>query len=316
MRIKALNCIHRFYMFLPIFNAVIDIVKFRIKKTFQCAGKHRKSRKSEVSSPSEACPINCKFHYKKKIALKSFLSLVLLIVFWSGHSYAGVWNDSFDDEKLKGWERIWRGNPWNAKWNALGGILFANIHIADIPPICHKNTADFLHWRIIQFDFDQLTIAGEEITYPQEGLFGMGELCLFIGNRQDDPDLAIEGYIISPEEASKVTFSEIGGYSRGKTKAWYGNIFQNTTRNLTAVFDSGHFQVQTGDVLITEFVDENIKNINIVGLVITCHRGGQWFGSRISSIAISDEIIIKPNLAVRLRGTQLTTTWGELKRFK
>ena len=126
--------------------------------------------------------------------------------------------------------------------------------------ICHKNTADFLHWKIIQFDFEQLTIVGEEITYPQEGLFGMGELCLFIGKRQDDPDLAVQGYLVSPEEVSKVTFSEIGKYSRGKTKAWYGNIFQKTTRNLTAVFDTGHFKVYTNGDLITEFIDENLKN--------------------------------------------------------
>ena len=316
MKIRTLKCIHRFYMFLPIFSAVIDIVKFRIKKTFQCADKHRKSRRSKVSSPSEACPINCKFYYKKKIVLKSFLSLVMLIVFLSGHSYAEVWNDSFD-EGLKGWEIIWLGNPGNNKWEAVAGFLFATIDShKNLPPICGKNIADFLHWRIVKFNFEQLTIVGEEITYPQEGKDGMGELCLFIGKRQDDPDLTVQGYIVSPEEVSKVTISKKGKFNRGRTKAWYGNIFQNTTRNLTAVFDSGHFQVQTGDVLITEFVDENIKNINIVGLVITCHRGGQWFGSRISSIAISDEIIIKPNLAVRLRGTQLTTTWGELKRFK
>ncbi len=157
-------------------------------------------------------------------------------------------------------------------------------------------------------------MVGEEITYPQEGREGMGELCLFIGKRQDDPDLTVAGYLVSPEEVSKVTFREISRYNRGKTKAWYGNIFQSTTRNLTVVFDSGHFQVLTDDDLITEFIDENIKSIDIVGLLITCHFRGQWFGSRISSISISDEAIIKPNLAVQLRNTQLTTTWGELKQ--
>ena len=196
------------------------------------------------------------------------------------------------------------------------GILFANIQAIDLPPRCDKNTGDFLHWKIIQFNFEQLTIVGEEITYPQEGEDGMGELCLFIGKRQDDPDLAVQGYLISPEEVSRVTFSEIGKYSRGKTKAWYGNIFQSTTRNLTAVFDSGHFQVWTNGDLITEFVDENIKTIDIVGLLITCHFGGGWFGSRISSISISDKAIPKGNLAVQLRDTQLTTTWGKLKQFE
>ncbi len=277
MRIKTFKYIHRFYTFLPIFSTVID---------------------------------------KKMVILKTFLSLVLLCVFLSGHSYAEVWSDSFDDEELKGWERNWQGNILRVKWEAVAGFLFANIQKDDLPQICEKNTADFLHWKIIQFNFEQLTIVGEEIIYPQEGREGMGELCLFIGKRQDDPDLTVQGYIVSPEEVSKVTFREIGRYSRGKTKAWYGNIFQDTTRNLTAVFDSGHFQVRTNDDLITEFVDENLKTIDIVGLLITCHRGGQWFGSRISSISISDEAIIKPNLAVQLRGTQLTTTWGDLKQFE
>lgn len=252
---------------------------------------------------------------RKQIIIKSFLSLVLLFVFLSGHSYAKVWNDSFDDEELKGWEQFGKGNNGDAKWQSVGGILFANIWADDLPPRCDKNTGDFLRWKTIQFNFEQLTIVGEEITYPQEGEDGLGELCLFIGKRQDDPDLSVEGYLISPEEVSRVTFSEIGKYSRGKTKAWYGNIFESTTRNLAAVFDSGHFQVWTDGDLIIEFVDENIKSIDIVGLLITCHFGGEWFGSRISSITITDKAISKGNLAVQLRGTQLTTTWGELKRW-
>lgn len=277
MRIKTLKCIHKFYTFLPIFRTVID---------------------------------------KKKIVLKSFLSLVLVCVLLCGHSYAEVWKDSFDDEKLKGWERIWLGNRGDTEWKAVAGLLFVNIDSHErLPPVCDKNTAEFLHWKIVQFNFEQLTIVGEEIIYPQEGEEGMGELCLFIGKRQDDPDLTAQGYIVSPEEVSKVTISEKGKYSRGKTKAWYGDIFQDTTRNLTAVFDSGHFQVYTNDDLITEFTDENLKTIDIVGLLITCHHGGRWFGSRISSISISDKAIIQHNLAVQLRGTQLTTTWGALKRF-
>lgn len=244
-----------------------------------------------------------------------FVFLLFLSVLMCGNSYARVWQDSFDEE-LKGWERIRQGNPRNAKWEAVAGFLFANIRNAgELPPICDENTADFLHWKIIQFNFGQLTFVGKEITYPQEGEDGMGELCLFIGKRQDDPVLTVAGYIVSPEEVSEVTFTEKGKYSRGKTKAWYGNIFQNTTRNLTAVFDSGHFQIYTDDDLITEFIDENLKNIDIVGLLITCHFGGEWFGSRISSISISDKAITKRNLAVQLRGTQLTTTWGKLKRF-
>ncbi len=244
--------------------------------------------------------------------VKPFLSLVLLCVFFSGYSYAGVWKDTFE-ERLIGWGRIWGGR--NVKWQVLAGFLFANIdNVGKLPPICDENTGDFLHWKISRSNFKQLTIVGEEITYPQEGEFGMGELCLFIGKRQNDPDLVIEGYIVSPEEVSKVTLSKNDGYRRGKTKAWYGDKFQKTTLNLTAVFDTGHFQVQTDDDLIAEFVDESIKSIDTVGLLVTCHVRGWWFGSRISSISITDKAIIKPNLAVQLRGSQLTKTWGALKR--
>ncbi len=255
------------------------------------------------------------FINRKQTIIKSFLSLVLLCVFLNGYSNAKVWKDSFDNGDLKGWERIWLGNQGRSSWHVVGGFLFANIDIfGKLPPICDKNTAEFLHWKIIEFDFDQLTIVGEEISYPQEGKDGMGELCLFIGKRQDDPDLSAEGYIVSPEEISKVTFSKNGKYSRGKTKAWYGDIFKDTTRNLRTVFDSGHFQVWTNNRLITEFLDENLKTIDIVGLLTTCHVGGQWFGSRISSISITDKATIDRNLAVKLHGSQLTTTWGALKR--
>ena len=280
MRIKALNCIHRFYTFVFDFRSFIG---------------------------------------KKKIVLKSFLSLILLCVFLSGHSYAKIWNDSFD-EGLKGWQQIWLGGLGESDWEAVAGFLFANLvshrDHREFHQICVKDTADLLHWTIIQFNFEQLTLVGEEITYPQEGEDGMGELCLFIGKRQDEPDLAVEGYLISPEEVSRVSFSEIDKYRRGKTKAWYGNIFESTTRNLATVFDSGHFQVWTDGDLITEFVDEKIKNIDIVGLLITCHFGGEWFGSRISNISITDKAIPKGNLAVYVRDTHLTTTWGELKQFE
>ncbi len=239
------------------------------------------------------------------------ICIVLLSMFSIGHSYSEVWNDSFDDEELIGWERIWRGS----RWESVGGFLFANIQCVE-PPFCDENTAGFLHWKIVEFSFEQLTMIGEEITYPQEGEDGMGELCLFLGKRQDEPELAAEGYIVSPEEISKVTFSEKDGYNRGKTKAWYGNIFKDTTRNLTVVFDTGHFHVWTSNRLITEFHDDNFKTIDIVGLLITRHFREHWFGSRISNISITDKATTDRSLGVQLQGSQLTTTWGGLKRFE
>ena len=255
--------------------------------------------------------------FRIKITMITILSLSLLSVLMCKNSYAKVWIDSFDDETLVDWNRVNQGNPWRAKWDALGGYLFAGIRSrGGVEPLCFEHTADILHWNIIKVNFDQLTIVGEEINYTQDGIDGMGELCLFIGKRQGEPDLPVEGYIVSPEEISKVTITENGGFLRGKTKAWYGNIFQNTTRDLTLSFDSGHFQLYTNEDLITEFVEENLNTIDMVGLIIICHRGGRWFGGSISSISITDKATIDRNLDVKLQGTQLTTTWGELKRYE
>lgn len=245
----------------------------------------------------------------KRSILPVLLISVLLCVIFSWHCYAKVWKDSFDEE-LTGWEGIGRGS----RWESVAGFLFANIQCVEQPFCDEEYIASFLHWKIVEFDFEQLTMIGEEITYPQEGEDGLGELCLFLGKRQDEPELAAEGYIVSPEEISKVTFSEKkDGYSRGKTKAWYGNIFKDTTRNLRVVFDTGHFHVWTSNHLITEFQDDNFKTIDIVGLLITRHFGAHWFGSRISSISITDKV--DHSLAVQLQDSQLTTTWGLLKQF-
>lgn len=248
---------------------------------------------------------------KRSIFLVLLISVLLCVIF-SWHCYAKVWKDSFDED-LTGWERIGRGS----RWEAVAGFLFANIQCVEQPFCDEEYIAGFLHWKIVEFDFEQLTMIGKEITYPQEGEDGMGELCLFLGKRQDEPELVAEGYIVSPEEVSKVAFSEKkDGYSRGKTKAWYGNIFKDTTRNLTVVFDSGHFQVRTNLHLITEFLDDNFKTIDIVGLLITRHFGGHWFRSRLSSISITDRVTTDRSFGVQLQGSQLTTTWGLLKQFE
>ena len=246
--------------------------------------------------------------------IKIAFSVVLLSIFAIGQGSAGVWVEPFEDEELNGWE-----SPveyWSARWEAVEGMLFARIQRPDDRAICKRNITDFLHWKAIQFQLEQLTMVGTEMIYPQEGDRGMGELCLFLGKQQIAPDFAVEGYIVSPEETSKMTFSENDAYSRGKTKAWYGDKFPFTTDHLKVVFDSGQFQVFTNEVLLTEFTDKHITKIDVVGLVITCHFGGEWFGARMSRLSISGADVPNQSLAVQLRGTQLATTWGNLKQFE
>lgn len=251
---------------------------------------------------------------KKQVIVKNLLSFVLFSVFLSGHSYAGTWQDTFNGDELKGWKRTAEHNFWNAKWEVVEGLLFSRLQTLGAEQ-CEKNTADFLLWNAHQLKFDRLEVIGTEIDYPQEGPNGMGELCLFLGKKLHNVDSAVEGYIFSPEETSKVTFSEKDGYSRGKTKAWYGNKFPFTTQHLKVVFVSGEFHLFTNGVLLTQFADNHFLEIDVVGLLITCHFGGQWFGANISSFSVSGNGIPNRNLAVQLDSTQLTTIWGALKKF-
>ena len=252
---------------------------------------------------------------RRKCIIKIVLCAVLLSIFAIGQSSAGVWHDTFEDEELNGWERTAEQNLWSARWEVVAGILFSQIRGPHDRPICKKNAADFLRWNAIQFNLERLTVTGREINYPQRGPDSMGELCLFLGKRRAAPHFAVEGYIFSPEETSKVTFSKKNDYSRGKTRAWYGDKFPFTMHQLKVVFDSGQFQLFTNGILLTEFVDEHFMQINVVGLLVTCHFGGNWFGANISSFSISGGKIPDHNLAVQLQDTQLTTTWGELKQF-
>ncbi len=249
-----------------------------------------------------------------KLHQKNVICFVLLNFYFCGYSFAGVWQDTFDDEELIGWERIAEGDPWNATWEVVDGILFSQIRKPRASPRCEKTAADFLHWNKHQFQLDRLIVTGKKINYPQEGPNGRGELCLFLGKILNINDFAVEGYIFSPEETSKVTFSKKDDYSRGNTKAWYGDKFPFTTRHLEAVFDSGQFQLFTNGVLLTEFIDENFTKINVVGLLITCHFGGEWFGGNISSFSVSGSNIPNHSLAVQLEKMKLTTIWGQLKR--
>ena len=251
-----------------------------------------------------------------KFITKLAICLVLLNIYFFGYSFAGVWQDTFDDAKLKGWERIAEGDPWNATWEVVDGILLSQIRKPRDSPRCEKTAADFLHWNKHQFHLDRLKVTGRKINYPKEGPDSMGEICLFLGKILNINDFAVEGYIFSPEETSKVTFSKKDDYSRGSTKAWYGDKFPFTTRHMEAVFDSGQFQLFTNGVLLTEFIDENFTKINVVGLLITCHFGGEWFGGNISSFSVSGNGIPNHSLAVQLENTQLTTIWGQLKRLE
>ncbi len=253
---------------------------------------------------------------RKQRIIKTFLCLVFLSVLLCGHSSAGTWRDTFDENELNGWERIAEHNPWNARWKVLGGILFSQIRKPREPLIPDKDIADFLQWTGMPFRLDQLTVIGTEIIYPQGGKLGMGELCLFLGKRRAVPHFAVEGYIFSPEETSRVTFTANGDYSRGKTKTWYGDKFPFTTRHLKVVFDSGEFKVFTNKDLLAEFIDARFTEIDVAGLLITSHIGEVWFGAHISSFSITGQRIINQNLAVQLKEMQFVMTWAHLKQFE
>ena len=249
------------------------------------------------------------------------LCTMLLSVFVIGHSYAGTWRDEFNGDELNGWERIVKENPWQARWWVLIDEPFHLYARISKPKQGNVTAADFLHWNAHQFQLKQLTVVGEEVRYDRHANFRFGELCLFLGKEQPALNFA-KGYIFSPEKTTEMQFTAKGVYKKGKVKANYEDRFRLTSGDLKVVFDTGKFQLFTQDLLITEFIDAEIPMIDVVGLMVVyefpvVHEfPGNWFVGNILTFSISGSGIPNHNsLDVQLRSTQLTTTWGKLKRF-
>ncbi len=266
------------------------------------------------------CPFNIAVCMRKYIIM---LWTVFLSVFVIGHSYAGTWRDEFDGNELNGWERIVEENPWSADWELIDTpdweLIDTSFRLsAKIwkPKQEDVTAADFLHWNTHQFQLDKLTVVGEKIDYIQDDWDISGELCLFLGKRQPAPDFAT-GYTFSPEKITKMQFTANGVYKKGEVKADYRLMFRLTSSSkLKVVFSNGKFRLFTQDLPITEFFDAEMPTIDVVGLMVVFEFPGQWFVGDILSFSISGQGIPNHNsLDVQLQGTQLTTTWGELKRF-
>ncbi len=240
------------------------------------------------------------------------ITLWTLFLCLSGHSYAGTWKDNFDEAVLNGWERIVDENPWNTKWTLHDQVLLGSI---SKPKQEGVTAVDFLHWNIHEFQRKHLTVVGEGIHYSRHAFNTSGELCLFLGKRQPAPDFAA-GYIFSPEKITKMQFSADGVYKTGEVKADYGLMFRLTSGDIRVVFDTGKFRLFTQDLFIEEFIDAEINTVDVIGLVVLNRFPGRRFIGRISTFSVSGKDIPNNNtLNVHLHSTQLTTTWGELKRF-
>ena len=267
----------------------------------------------KVKVNSIFCPLyifNLVTHMGKYI-IKIGLWTVLLSAF-AGYSHAGTWRDEFDGENLNGWERGLEVNRWSATWETENGLLSVRI---EKPEQWHIRAADFLHWNPHQFQLNRLVVVGKEIHYERFAQDVKGNLCLFLGKRKPAPDFA-EGYIFCPSFTEEMEFSEKGVYKRGKFKALYIDRFKFTSEHLKVVFDKGKFQLRTHDILLTDFFDDEIDFIDVVGLIVLYVPFGAWSTASISTFSISGRDIPNHNsLDVQLRNTQLTTTWGKLKRL-
>ena len=260
------------------------------------------------------CIFNFALHIRKYF-IKIAICAVFLSALTIGHGYAGVWKDLFDEPELIGWERIVEDNPWFASWEFDGlvpGILIGTIEEAKQEQV---TAADFLHWNAHQFQLAKVAVVGEEIRYLRGNRNVSGELCLFLGKRQPEPEFAA-GYIFSPEKTTKMQFTANGVYKIGEVKVNYDDRFRLTSGHLKVVFDAGKFQLYTQKLLITEFFDSDIPMIDVAGLMVVHKPPGSWFDATISTFSISGNGIPNHNfLDVQMHETQLTTTWGALKRF-
>lgn len=243
--------------------------------------------------------------------MRNYITItVLLSLILCGLSHAGTWRDEFDEAKLNDWERIFDDNPWSATWETEGGLLTTSImkpkHILD-------NASDLLRWKARQFQLPRLTVVSKGIHYGQFQHNVRSELSLFLGKRKPAPNF-IEGYVFSPEDTEKLTITEKGVYNFGKVKAKYHDRFHVTTNHLKVIFDTGKFRLFTQDILLTEFIDDEIVLIDVVGLIISYRPSGDHSMASLNAFSISGQDIPNHNyLDVHLRGTHLTSTWGSLK---
>ncbi len=253
---------------------------------------------------------------KKRIfnIVNIMLWTVLLSVIVIGKNYAGTWRDKFDGNELNGWERIVEENPWRTEWILRGehGYLHGKVRK---PKQEEVTAADFLHWNAHQIQLDKLTVVAE-IHYIQDDWDISGEFCFFLGKRQTEPNFA-KGYIFSLEKITKMQFAANGVYKKGEVRADYSLMFRLTSSSeLKVIFSNGKFRLFTQDLLITEFFDDEIPTIDVVGLMVVFEFPGQWFGGEIETFSISGQGIPNHNsLDVQFRNTELTTTWGKLKNI-
>ena len=250
----------------------------------------------------------------KEYTINIILYIVILNILFTGLSHAGTWRDEFREAELNGWERIVEKNPWIVKWILVDEPF--NLYAQILKPKDEQVTAaDFLHWNIHQFQLNRLTVIGEGMFYNRYSNDNSGEFCFFLGKRQPEPDFAA-GYIFSPEKTTKMEFSANGVYKIGEVEAKYDGMFRLTSGHLKVVFDAGKFRLFTQNILITEFFDAEVSMIDVVGLIVMFDFPGNWFRGSISTFSITGKGIPNHNsLDVQMQETQLTTTWGALKRF-
>ncbi len=237
--------------------------------------------------------------------------IVFLSCFINGYSYAGTWRDLFDQAKPHDWERLVEVNRWETEWNTMDGRLIVSINKHGP---AHVPAADILRWKAQRFKLNRLTVVGENIAREptlKEG--NSGVLCLFLGKWNAASDSA-EGYFFGPTYTERMRFTAKGVYKLGRSKGHYRDRLPLTSGHLKVVFENSRFRLFTEDILLLDFIDEDIIFVDLVGVVIILGPFAKWSLSSISTFSISGRDIPNHNsLDVQVGGNQLTTIWGRLK---
>lgn len=221
---------------------------------------------------------------------KLFITLIVLLAL-QGVVFAVTWQDEFESKVKEDWQLQGSDSAWRLE----GGYLRAKIETQKQ----WRTIFEVYQYKNSPGPYENITVMAENIGTSGDVKFG-----IVVGKHFLDDDGILEeiGYYLFL--TNDMQASRDGKVYLGPGRRWNTDALNRMTLH----FDEGRFQLFGDDESRMDFIDANLKTIDIIGFVLVGYvtdlesTGEGW----VDSITISG-IPVTPK-------DKLTTTWGQLKR--